>query len=192
MNKMKDSMMVGILGGLIGVTCMDISSYLLWRNKKTESLHGHLAGSMIMNPMKLNKRKNFLIGQIFHMSMASGIGVGMVELLKRYGKDHHNIKGGFLSVATWGILYNFGQRMGFYKMNPRLIKSSYSEIWHHLVYGIVTSNAIVTLADPTIFSKKSSINTQPTTYANNSTPSAQPIYSDVNNKKEEGSQQYSN
>ena len=52
MKKIRDSMAVGIVGGLIGVVCMDISSYILWRNKKTESLHAHLAGSMIMNPFK--------------------------------------------------------------------------------------------------------------------------------------------
>lgn len=154
MNKIKDSMVVGMLGGLIGVICMDTSSLILWRNKKTEGLYGHLAGSMIMNPFRLNKGSNFLIGQIFHMTVASGIGVGMVEILKRYGKDHHNLKGGFLSVAVWSVLYNFGQRMGFYRMNPRLIKSSYSAIWHHLLFGLVTSNAIVALADPAIFSRK--------------------------------------
>ncbi|HWQ40766.1 MAG TPA: hypothetical protein VN456_01870 [Desulfosporosinus sp.] len=62
------------------------------------------------------------------MSMASGIGVGMAEILKRYGKDYRNTKDGFLSVVAWEILYNFGQRMVYYKMNPHLSKSSYSEI----------------------------------------------------------------
>jgi len=186
MKKIKDSMTVGIIGGLIGVVCMDISNLILWRTKKTESLHGHLAGSMIMSPIKLKQRKNFLIGQIFHMTVASGIGVGLVEILKKYGKDNHNLKGGFLSVATWGLLYNFGQKMGFYRMNPRLTKSSYAEIWQHLVYGLVTSNAIVALADPTIFSKKDSINSQATIQQIDKVQPAQPIYSDVLVKEQVG------
>ena len=184
-------MVVGILGGLIGVICMDISGLILWRSKKTEGLYGHLAGSMIMDPVRLNKGKNFLIGQLFHMSVGTGMGLGMVEIFKRYGKDHHNVKGGFFSVAIWSVLYNFGQRMGFYKMDPRLIKSSYSAIWHHLVYGLVASNAIVALADPTIFSKEASANIQATTHGKNSVQPVQPIYSDVNHL-EEDSQQYSN
>lgn len=191
MKKINDSLVVGILGGLIGVACMDISSLILWRTKKTEVLYGHLAGSMIMNPFRLNKGKNFLVGQIFHMSVGSGIGVGMTEILKKYGKDHHNIKGGFLSVAVWSVLYNFGQRMGFYRMNPRQIKTSYSAIWHHLIYGLVTSNAIVALADPTMFSKETSANNKAATNERTSVQFNQPIYSDVN-YKEEGSQQYSN
>lgn len=184
MKTIKDSMTVGILGGLIGVVCMDLSSFLLWRNKKTEDLYGHLAGSMIMNPSKLNKGRNFLVGQIFHITMASGIGVGMVEILKRFGKDNPSLKGGFLSVATWGILYNFGQRMGFYRINPRLTKSSYSAIWNHLAYGLVTSNAIVALADPSIFPKKSS--TQAASQTKNALQSIQPRYSDVNTSELEG------
>lgn len=187
MNKIKDSMVVGILSGLIGVICMDISNLILWRTKKTEGLYGHLAGSMIMNPFRLNKGSNFLIGQIFHMSVASGIGVGMVEILKRYGKDHHYVKGGFMSVAIWSVLYNFGQRMGFYRTNPRLIKSSYSAILHHLIYGLVTSNAIVALADPAIFSRKESIlNPVVTTQGKNPVHYVQPIYSDVNVNDQEG------
>lgn len=154
--KIKDSLAVGIIGGLIGVLCMDISNLILWRAKKTEGLYGHLAGSMIMKPSRLNKGKNFLIGQLFHMMVGSAIGVFMSQLLKKTGRDYHLLKGGFLSVLTWGILYNFGQRMGFYRMNPRLTKSGYAAIWHHLIYGLATSHAIVALADPAIFPHKES------------------------------------
>ena len=149
--RIKDSMLVGIIGGLIGVICMDLSSLTLWRTKKIEGLYGHLAGSMIMKPSRLKRGKNFLIGQLFHMTVGSSIGVFMSQILKKTGRDYHILKGGFLSVATWGVLYNFGQRMGFYRMNPRLTRSGYAAIWHHLIYGLVTSQAIVALADPTIF-----------------------------------------
>lgn len=182
-------MLVGMLGGLAGVICMDLASLLLWRNKKTEGLHGHIAGSMIMNTFKLNKRKNFLIGQLFHMSVGSAIGIGMVEILKKYGKDHHIIKGGFLSVAVWSILYNFGQRMGLYRMNPRLIRSSYSAILNHLIFGFVTSNTIVALADPAIFPNKESFNNPVTIQRSNSGLQAtQAMYSNVNVSEETGVQ----
>jgi len=149
-------MLLGIVGGLIGVICMDISNFILWRTKKTEGLYGHLAGSMIMRTTRLKKGKNFLVGQLFHMTVGSSIGVIMSQLLKKFGKDHHIIKGGFLGVVAGGFLYNFGQRMGFYSMNPRLIKSSYAAMLQHLIYGLATSQAIVTLADPTVFSSNES------------------------------------
>lgn len=180
MQKIQDSMLVGLLGGFLGVISMDISGLLLWRAAKTEGLYAHLAGSMIMNPLKLKKRKNFLIGQIFHMSVGSGIGILMVEILKKYGKDHHNVKGGFLSVAAWSILYNFGQRMGFYRVNPRLIRSSYASIFHHLIYGLVASNTIIRLADPRIFTKESLGDSQLKITDNKTVQSSQPIYSNIN------------
>lgn len=178
MKKINDSIVVGILSGLIGILCMDTSNFILWRAKKTEGLYGHLAGSMIMRPSKLKKGKNFLIGQIFHMSVGSSVGVIMTQILKRFGKDYHILKGGILSFATWGFLYNFGQRMGFYRMNPHLTKSSYAAIWHHLIYGLVTSQAIVTLADPTIFSHEVNIRAQDiTTTQEKRSVLVQPIYS---------------
>lgn len=192
MKKIKDSLVVGILSGLIGILCMDASNFVLWRSKKTEGLYGHLAGSMIMKPSKLKKGKNFLIGQIFHMSVGSSLGIVMTLILKRFGKDHNMIKGGILSFATWGILYNFGQRMGFFRMNPRLTKSSYAAIWHHLIFGVVTSQAIVTLADPTIFPQKVDINTQDRMATQkNTAQSPFYIYSDVNSIKEEGTSRFS-
>ena len=187
MKKIKDSMLVGIIGGLLGVACMDISNLILWRNKKTEGLYGHLAGSMIMKQYKLNKGMNFLIGQIFHMTVGSGLGVGMVQILKRFGKDYLIIKGGFFSVAIWGLLYNFGQKMGFYRAVPHSTKSSYAAIWHHFIYGFVTSQAIVALADPTIFSQEAVENTQSRRPTQRTTDhSTQYIYSDMNPINEEG------
>ncbi|WP_242966953.1 hypothetical protein [Desulfosporosinus sp. FKA] len=160
MRKIDNSMIAGLLGGLIGVICMDISNFILWRNKTTEGLYGHLAGSMIMKPSKLNKTSNFLLGQVFHMTVGSCLGVGMSQILKQFGKDNYIIKGGFFSVVVWGFLYNFGQKMNFFRMNPRLTKSGYASIWHHLIYGLATSKAIVTLTAPNVFPKKESINTQ--------------------------------
>lgn len=150
-HKIKDSMVLGIISGLIGVTSMDISNTLLWRTGKTEGLYGHLAGSMIMSPRRINKGKNFFLGQLFHMTVGSIIGVIMVQILKKFGKDHHIVKGGFFSIVTWGFLYNFGQKMGFYRMNPRLTKSGYAAVLHHIIYGLTTSKAVVTLGDPSIF-----------------------------------------
>ncbi len=98
-------MVAGLLGGLIGVMCMDISNFILWRNKTTEGLYGHIAGSMIMKPSKLNKTSNFLLGQVFHMTVGSCLGVGMSQILKRFDKDNYIIKGGLFSVVVWAVFF---------------------------------------------------------------------------------------
>ncbi|WP_148271278.1 hypothetical protein [Desulfosporosinus acidiphilus] len=156
MPKIKDSMVVGLLGGLIGALSMDLSNFILWRNNKTEGLYGHLAGSMIMRPGKLKQGKNFIVGEILHVTVGSVIGLILTAVFRVFGKDHYFIKGGFLATVTWGFLYNFGQKMNFYRLKPHLTKSSYASILHHLIYGLVTSKVIVFFADPNMFSSKKS------------------------------------
>lgn len=152
-NKIKDSMILGLFGGFIGTIAYDISNVLLWRKGKTENLSGHLAGSMMMLAIRTNQRKNFILGEIFHLITGSALGLVQVEILKKYGKDHYLVKGGFTGLFTWGVLYNFGQRMKFFSRRTHLTKTKYASLWHHLLYGLVSSQAIVTLADPSIFKK---------------------------------------
>ena len=152
--KMKDSVIVALLGGVAGTIAMDLSNFLLWRKGKTEHLFGHLAGSMMMQAIRTNQRKNFILGEIFHLFTGSVLGLVQLEFLKKYGKDHHLIKGAGVGLVTWGILYNFGQRMNFFSRRAHLTKTKYSSIWNHLLYGLVSSQTIVTIADSSLFKKK--------------------------------------
>lgn len=149
--KMKDSIMISLLGGLIGTTAMDISNALLWRTKKTEILYGHLSGSMIMRGFRTNQTKNFALGQILHMATGATLGIPVFQLMKRTGNDNHLIKGAFAGMLSWGILYNFGQRSRMFSSKPHLTKSHYSALWHNLLYGVTTAQAIVSLSDPSLF-----------------------------------------
>lgn len=151
--KMKDSVIVALLGGVAGTIAMDISNFLLWRKGKTEHLFGHLAGSMMMQAIRTNQRKNYILGEIFHLITGSALGLVQLEFLKKYGKDHHLIKGAGVGLVTWGLLYNFGQRMNFFSRRGHLTKTKYASIWHHLLYGLVSSQTIVILADSSLFIK---------------------------------------
>lgn len=149
--KMKDSIMVSLVSGLLGTMAMDLSNVLLWRTKKAELLHGHLAGSMFMRAFRTNQTKNFVLGQIFHMLTGTTLGIPIFHLLKRTGKDHYLIKGAFAGLAAWGVLYNFGQRVGLFMAKPHLTKTHYSALWHNLLYGVTTAQAIVSFSDPSLF-----------------------------------------
>lgn len=61
---------------------MDISNFLLWRKGKTEHLFGHLAGSMMMQAIRTNQMKNFILGEIFHLITGSALGLVQLEFLK--------------------------------------------------------------------------------------------------------------
>lgn len=148
---LKDSIMISLLAGLIGTTAMEISNLFLWRTKKTEMLYGHLAGSMIMKGFRTNRTKNFALGEILHMVTGATLGIPVFQLLKRTGTDNHLIKGAFAGMLSWGILFDFGQRAKVFSSKPHLTKSHYAALWHNLLYGVTTAQAIVSLSDPSLF-----------------------------------------
>lgn len=150
--KIKDSMTLGLLGGFLGTIAMELTNFLLWRKGKTENLFGHLAGSMMMRAFRTNQRKNFILGELFHLITGSVLGVLQIEVLKKYGKDNHLLKGGITGLVTWGVLYNFGQRMQFFSRRAHLTKTHYATLLHNLIYGVVASQVIVSMADSSIFS----------------------------------------
>jgi len=154
--KMKDSITIGLLGGLIGTIFMEISNLLIFKAGKTETLYGHIAGGLFVAPFRTKKRKNFILGEIAHLAVGSIWGISLTYILKKTGKDHHLIKGTFISILTLGGLIG-GQKFGILKKFG-LTKTFYSAIWNHLVYGLVSAQAIVLLADPTIFASSNEIN----------------------------------
>ena len=155
-DKMKNSITIGLLGGSIGAIFMEIYNLLLFKAGKTEMLYGHLASGFFATPFRTKKRKNLILGEIAHLGIGSIWGILLTYILKKTGKDHHLIKGTFISILSVGSLIG-GQKFGILK-RFRLTKSFYSAIWTHLVHGLVSAQAIVLLADPTIFASSNEIN----------------------------------
>lgn len=147
--KIQDTMTVGLLGGLIGTIFMDISNSLIFAAGKTETLYGYIVGGLFVPPFKTKQRKNFIVGEIGHFMIGSIWGIPLTYILKKTGKDHHLLKGVFISVLSLGSLIG-GQKAGVFKKFG-LTKTFYSAFWNHLVYGIVSAQAIVWLANPKIF-----------------------------------------
>lgn len=158
--KVKDTVILGLSGGLVGTLVMDLSNFLLWRSNKTEGLYGHLAGSMIMKSIRTHQRKNFLLGEILHIASGSALGILMVCLFKKTGKDHHIIKGILTGSLAWGVLLDFGKRANWFDFKVRLTKSFYSGLWNNTLYGITTAQAIISLADPSVFPQKQNPNAE--------------------------------
>ncbi|TGE33705.1 hypothetical protein [Desulfosporosinus sp. Sb-LF] len=157
--KMKDSITIGLLGGLMGAIFMDISNLLIFKAGKTETLYGHIAGGLFVAPFRTKQRKNFILGEITHLAIGSIWGIPLTYILRKTGKDHHLLKGALISALSLGSLIG-GQKFGVLKKFG-LTKTFYSAIWNHLVYGLVSAQAITLLADPTIFASPKETNNEP-------------------------------
>ncbi|KLU60447.1 hypothetical protein CEB3_c32980 [Peptococcaceae bacterium CEB3] len=154
MGKIKDSIGLGLLAGLIGTLTMDLSNLILWRRGKTENLLGHLAGSMLFRTWRTNRRKDFLLGQIAHMFTGTALGVPLVYLFKRTGRDLAYVKGAFYGSLTWSILVDGATRLGLYRAKPKLTKTFYASLWDNMLYGLSASYAIMHLADRSLLPEK--------------------------------------
>lgn len=156
---MQDTITTGLLGGFIGTLLMDISNLLIFKAGKTETLYGYIAGGLFVAPFRTKQRKNFILGELAHFFIGSIWGIPLTYILKKTGKDHHLVKGALISILSLGSLI-WGQKFGVLK-KFRLTKTFYSAIWNHIVYGLVSAQAIVSLADPTIFAPDKEINNKP-------------------------------
>ncbi|KUO60504.1 MAG: hypothetical protein APF84_06500 [Gracilibacter sp. BRH_c7a] len=153
MAKIKDSAMLCLIAGLIGTGLMDLSNFIRYKRKTTELLYGHLAGSIIMAPFRLRRRRNFFLGQIYHLLSGVVFAFPLLFFLKKTGTDYHRIKGAGFGLLTWGVLYNAGKKFGLFT-KPRLTRTHYSAIQNNLIYGIVTAEALVRLGDQRLLQKK--------------------------------------
>lgn len=152
--KIKDTVALGVFGGAIGTAAMTLSNYLIYRAGKTEILYGHIASSIFMRPFRTKQKKNFILGQIFHLANGSAAGLVMVQIFKKTGTDLAILKGTMIGMMTWEGLYTVGQRLGIYTARPHLTKTGYSALWNNFVYGVVSAYSIKWLAHPSVFRSK--------------------------------------
>jgi riboflavin transporter FmnP len=170
--KMKDSIAISIFSGLLGTLAMDTSNLIFWRKGNTETLYGHIAGSIFVNPIRLNQRKNFWLGQIMHLITGAVLAYPLTFILKKTGKDQLLLKGAFFGAVTWEFIYGIGQRFDVFAVRPRLTKTHYAELFSNIIYGVITAQALVAFSDPSMFP-----NTQ--TATDTQKDKLQPIYADV-------------
>ena len=174
--KMKDSIAVSIFSGLLGTLAMDASSLIFWKKGKTEALYGHIAGSIYVNPFRLNQRKNFWLGQIMHLITGAVLAYPLNFILKKTGKDNLLLKGAFFGAVTWEFIYGLGQRFEVFSTKPHFTKTHYAELFNNIIYGVVTSQALVAFSDPSMFP-----NAQNKTASdfNSQQNKVHPIYADI-------------
>lgn len=155
--QIRDIYLLGAISGFIGVIAMDIAGLILFTTRKMELTYGHLTAGLFvryLRPIRTKFRANFWLGEIFHILNGMGLGVGIAKLFKKTGMRLHLFKGLMLGGLTWQVLYCIGTSLGPFRVKPNLAKTHYSSLLINLLFGIVTSHAIVTLAHPSVFNDK--------------------------------------
>jgi len=167
---MKDSMLVGVIGGTIGASVMEFSNFLLIGNSRSRVSYGRFAASMVVNKYRSTQIKNLLFGEIFHHIVGASIGTVTISLLKKTGKDFTIFKSTCMGLAAWGFLYNLAHKLDLFSNKSHTTISHYIALAQHILFGLTTATVIKYLANPTIFKQPSFTKTDNVSLNENSSP----------------------
>lgn len=149
--KMKDSIAVSLFSGFLGTLAMNTLNLIFWKKGQTETLYGHIAGSIFVRPFRTNQRKNFWLGEATHFVTGAVLAYPLNLILKKTGKDHLILKGAFFGAVTWEFIYGLGQRFEVFSSKPHFTKTHYAELFNNILYGVTTAQALVAFSDPSMF-----------------------------------------
>ncbi|SHI80670.1 DUF6789 family protein [Desulfosporosinus lacus] len=153
--KMRDSIPIGFISGLMGTIVMDLSNLMFKKTGISEKTYAQFAGSVLMRPSRLLLKENRILGQILHLITGSIIGIPLFAVLKKTGKDNYLFKGAIYGTFTWELLYSFGLRYNVFRSKAHSTSTHITTLIDNLVYGFVSSATIIFLTDHAVLPKGS-------------------------------------
>ncbi|MDO0822676.1 DUF6789 family protein [Desulfosporosinus nitroreducens] len=153
--KMRDSIPIGFISGLMGTIAMDLSNLMFQKTGVSEKTYAELAGSILMRPFRLRLKENKILGQILHLITGSIIGIPLFTVLKKTGKDNYLFKGAIYGTFTWELLYSFGLRYNVFRSKAHSTSTHMTTLIDNLVYGFVSSATMIFLTDHAVLPKGS-------------------------------------
>lgn len=153
--KIKDRVLLGFLGGMIGSLAKNFCEELLVKKGWNISTGAQMA-SRVFNDQKFIKNPICkLIGNLANMGIGAGLGIPFVYLLSLSGKDYIMLKGATMGHLAWVYFYGgVGSRMRMSRVFPIDPKSNCSAFLSHIIYGVTVASVVKALADEDIFKGK--------------------------------------
>jgi hypothetical protein len=105
---------------------------------------------MIMQPIKTKRTKNFILGQINHMVAGAWLGLPITYVLKVTGKNHHLVKGAFMGLFSWLMVFNLTRKIKVLTFKPNLARTHFSQMITNILFGITAAQTMVALS-PNLF-----------------------------------------
>jgi hypothetical protein len=148
---MRDSVSLGLFSGLMGNLVKSLYNQITWRSGKNEVLYPHIASSMFFKPFYTRMHKPFLVGCLADLITGALLGMPLIYLFKKTGKDNYLMKGVGYGSFLWLVLYGAGHNLNLFTIK---VKGAPSYLWAflaHIIYGVTTAYTAVKFADPGTF-----------------------------------------
>lgn len=140
---MRDTITLGVIGGLIGTLGMHITNMALQFLGIVKITSLQVTAALFLNWSEVNTMYGSIIGWVNHLFIGAVVGIIISFMLKYYGKDYYLLKG--LGVTGLGYLVGMGFVIPLIRAVPQMRNDPLTLIGHmvsYTVFGLIASYII--------------------------------------------------
>ena len=152
MQKIKDSILLGVISGLLGAVPGRLLNKAEFALGFTDSRYEEMAAIPFVKKKEINKPIGKNIGKIANGLLTSVVGVSTTYVLKRTGRDHAILKGMGIAGLSWLGLYSLSTQTHIRKSKKPL--TALLSFGDHLIFGATTGTLAARLGDDSLFPSK--------------------------------------
>lgn len=150
---LRDRITLGVVSGLIGNAAKNAVDALLRVGKPDQMGFSEMAAGIFIPRREAATGAGRLLGRIADYGLAAVYGIPTVYLLSRTGSDKLLLKGSLMGVLTWGLGLGLARNLGVGKARPLGAGANLRMLLAHVVGGMVTAQAAVSLGDQEILQR---------------------------------------
>lgn len=152
MPKIKDSILLGVVAGLLGAIPGRLLNKAEYKLGFTDSRYEEMAALPFVKKRDINKPSGKNVGKIANGLLTSVVGVSTTYVLKKTGRDHAILKGIGISALSWLGLYSLSAQANIRKSRKPL--TALLSFGDHLIFGATTATLVSKLGDDRLFPRQ--------------------------------------
>ena len=197
MRKINDRIYLGMISGATGLVALSLIDLISSKMRISQrSYRTTASGVWVSSRREAEKWSGQLLGVMMNIGLSMVGGVSVVKILTTFGRDKLLPKGLFFGITFGSIITAMLSGFANNKVKPKDAISNLSYVLSHAAFGLVSFFTAAKLGDDSLFDappQNDYINpTNQTSEQINMSKSnnVQPVYSDVNPNKIEGTSKF--
>lgn len=154
MQKIKDTILLGIVAGLTGNALKNLGEHACNKMGMTQAAYPTIAGEAFMTKKQTKSNLGKTVGWLTDAALGAGLGVGYAYVLKFTGKDHALMKGVGYGHGAWTLFLGGSNKLMVNPVLPIDPKTMLSFYFSHTLYGIGLALGACAFGDKDLFSNE--------------------------------------
>lgn len=154
MRKITDKIILGLLAGLIGNIPKAVINEILVRKGIEKKRFAEIVSGMFVTREEATSKKGVAFGFFGDFTTASFLGIPLVYILAKTGKNHKIIKGGMMGLVGLGVYRGIISQLGNKGTYPTDVITNASMSITSTLWGITTGILATVLGHKCLFESK--------------------------------------